>query len=125
MRTSSSSSLAFASQKLVCKESLYFSSYIMGTPRLFFGFVGASEEEFRLSDKEIIHQVKNVLRLKKGERITLFNGTGKELLAEIVDFENGFLLLKRLAVKENIQEPKTEGILYCSILKKENFELAI
>jgi len=79
----------------------------------------------RILDKEIIHQIRNVLRLKEGNEVIIFNNNLKEALTKIVKIDKNFLDLEILEIKENLIEPKREVILNCAILKKENFELVV
>lgn len=74
-------------------------------------------------DKDILNQVKNVLRLKSGNQILLADGKTNEALAEIVEFGGDFLKVKILQKEINENESTRKVILYCSLLKRENFEL--
>ena len=84
-----------------------------------------NQDNLRINDFEIYNQIRNVLRLKSGEQIILFDGESNEVKAEIlnIDHENKIIDLIVLEREKNQQEPKKEVILYCSILKRENFEL--
>ena len=78
----------------------------------------------RVEDNEMINQVKNVFRLKPGDKIALCDGQGRETIAEIKSFfKNGV----ELATSEiyNIPLPEKQTVLYLSLLKKDNFELVI
>jgi 16S rRNA (uracil1498-N3)-methyltransferase len=79
----------------------------------------------KISDKEIFNQVKNVLRLKVGDQIILADGKLNEALACIEKFEKDFFEVKILEISKNENEPKICAILYCSILKRENFEWVV
>ncbi len=81
------------------------------------------KEKLVLEDKEIFHQIKNVLRLKRGNEVFLFDGKEKEILAEIEMIEKNKIFLKRKEFIERKNEPEREVVLYCPILKRENFEL--
>lgn len=91
----------------------------------FIGDFDLSKEYLKISDQELINQLKNVFRLKTGDEILLGDGKKNEALACVEEISNGTatLIIKRTQKNEN--EPETYGILYCSILKKENFELAV
>jgi 16S rRNA (uracil1498-N3)-methyltransferase len=82
-------------------------------------------DNFEIHDKEIIWQIKNVLRLKVGEKIIVGNGQRQEVLAEIIEIEKSSVVLKVQSLNENDNEPKNSVTLYCSVLKKENFELVV
>lgn len=84
-----------------------------------------SKRKIEISNKEIFHQLKNVLRKKVGERIILFDGKQKEGIAEIKNYLKNKVEVEILKVRKNEKEPKVFVSLYCSILKKQNFELVV
>lgn len=69
--------------------------------------------------------MKNVLRKRVGERIILFNGSGKECMAEIKKFFRDKVEVEILEIMESTTEPKIFVSLFCSILKRVNFEFAV
>jgi 16S rRNA (uracil1498-N3)-methyltransferase len=81
--------------------------------------------KLEISEKEIFHQLKDVLRKSVGERIVLFNGTGIEAEAEIRKFLKDKVEIEILRIKRPEREPKIFISLFCSILKKLNFELIV
>jgi 16S rRNA (uracil1498-N3)-methyltransferase len=81
--------------------------------------------KLEILEKEIFHQVKNVLRKKVGDRIILFNGTGIEAEAEIKKFSKDKIEVEVLNIEKPEREPKIFVSLFCSILKKSNFELVV
>ncbi len=82
-------------------------------------------DELEIHDKEIVWQIKNVLRLKLGEKIIVGDGKSQEALAEITGIERSSVVLKVQSLQENDNESKNSVTLYCSVLKKENFELVV
>lgn len=42
------------------------------------------------------HHARDVLRMKRGEKLVLFNGRGREVTAEIVDLDSGEIRLRKL-----------------------------
>ena len=80
-------------------------------------------QDLSVFDKDILNQVKNVLRLKSGQQILLADGKANEALAEIIEFGGDFFRVKLLQKESNSNESARKVILYCSILKRENFEL--
>lgn len=68
--------------------------------------------------KEIFHQIKNVLRLKAGERFFLFDGSGYDFISEFFDKESARILEKIL----NRREPERKIYLFQSLLKKDKME---
>lgn len=91
----------------------------------FFGDFDFSKKVIKISDRDIYNQIKNVLRMEIGERIILCDGKLNEALSEIVNLGRSFIELKILDINKNENEFGVYGILYCSMLKKENFELVI
>jgi 16S rRNA (uracil1498-N3)-methyltransferase len=89
----------------------------------FFGNFDFNSEDIKISDKEICRQIKDVLRLKSGERIVLFNGNSEEAEVEIKKIDKNIVEVEIIGIKINDNEPEKEIILYCSILKGEHFEI--
>jgi 16S rRNA (uracil1498-N3)-methyltransferase len=75
-------------------------------------------------EREIVHQIVNVLRLSLHEEIVLSDGKGHEAPATIerVDKKEIHLLIGNVQRNEN--EPEREVTLCLAILKRENFEWA-
>ncbi len=82
-------------------------------------------DDLEIYDKEIVGQIKNVLHLKLGEKIIIGDGQGQEALAEITEIGKSSVVLKVQSLHKNDNEPKNLITLYCSVLKKENFELVV
>jgi len=74
-----------------------------------------------LNDKELVYQINKVLRLNPGEQISLSNGHGEALIFEIDKINHDNITIKFLNKSTELKSDK-EIILYCAILKKENFE---
>ncbi len=91
----------------------------------FIGKFPISDNEFWVGDEELVHQVRDVLKLRVGEKIVLVGGEGKEAICEITGFDGDYLGIKVLENKENQNDPKVSVELYLSILKNENFDLAV
>jgi 16S rRNA (uracil1498-N3)-methyltransferase len=89
----------------------------------FFGNFDLGAENIKISDKKTCHQIKDVLKIKPGERIILSNGGLKETLVEIVKIDKAGIEVKTIEAIINNREPKIKVILYCSILKGEHFEV--
>jgi len=73
----------------------------------------------------IIHQIRNVLRLRPGERIVLLDNSGWEYEVELLTVgqhqAQGRVVEKRL----NRSEPRTKITLYQAVLKRQNFEFVL
>jgi len=79
----------------------------------------------KCADKEFLNQIRNVLRLKAGNKILLFNGKMDETEAEIIEIQKDFIKLKILKIEKNSKESKIKVILCCSILKNQNFDIVV
>ncbi len=90
----------------------------------FIGDFDLSKEYLKIGDRDLVNQIKNVFRLKTGDELLLGDGKKKEALACVEEISKGVATLIIKRTQENENEPEIYGTLYCSILKKENFELA-
>jgi 16S rRNA (uracil1498-N3)-methyltransferase len=90
-------------------------------------FINTKIEEGNLEilEKGIFHQLKDVLRKRVGDKIILFNGTGIEAEAKIKKFLKDKIEVEILKIEKPEREPKVFVSLFCSILKKANFELVV
>lgn len=77
----------------------------------------------KIEDWDLFNQAKNVLKLKAGEKIVLGDGNMNEGTAEILEYGKNFIRVSINEIKTNENEPSQNVVLYCAILKKENFEL--
>lgn len=75
-------------------------------------------------DKKIIWKIKKVLRKRKKDQIVVVDRE-KEGLAEIEKILANKIILKILEIRFPKREPEVFVSLYCSILKKSNFELVV
>lgn len=82
--------------------------------------VGRQVEIF---DEAILHQMKNVFRLEKGDRVIFFDGGGKdvECVVEIISKKEGKFVVEKI---KDVFIPEKKVTLYLSLIKKDNFELA-
>jgi len=88
----------------------------------FIGKFDFSQSRLKIYDEEILKQIRNVLRLKKGDSIILADGKLNEAVVRITESDKKFLEVEILEKSVNKNEPERHGILYCAILKRENFE---
>ena len=90
----------------------------------FIGEYDLSKKEIEITNPEINNQIRAVLRIKKGEKIILSDGKGREALVtlDFISTEKITGLIDKMEVKK---ENERKVHLYLSILKKENFELAV
>lgn len=89
----------------------------------FIGNFNLSGDTIRVEDKEIVGQMKNVLRLKSKDRVILGDGNLNEALIEIEKIDKDLLSGKIIEAYKNLNESEKDVTLYCAVLKKENFEL--
>ena len=82
-----------------------------------------------IKERAIVHQMKNVLRLHKGDFVFLFNSypewQGFDFLAELKNIEGASAVFMLREKKQNIREPNKRLILFQSLIKKEKFELVL
>jgi 16S rRNA (uracil1498-N3)-methyltransferase len=89
----------------------------------FIGSFDLAKEKVEILNPENIKQIKDVLRLQKGDKIILSDGRGKNAEAEI-DFLSTDKIVCTLQEVSVEKETGAKVSLYLAILKKENFELA-
>lgn len=79
----------------------------------------------RIHDEEFHNQIKNVLRLAEGNTIIVADGITHEAEATITGFDKDTVELTLGEIVKNEAEPTRRVVLYLSMLKNSNFELAI
>ena len=94
-------------------------------PHRFIGNFDLSKKELFISDADFINQAKNVLRLKTGDELILCDGKLDEAVAEISLLTKDKVELAIIETRKNENESENHVSLYCSILKKENFEIVV
>jgi 16S rRNA (uracil1498-N3)-methyltransferase len=92
----------------------------------FFYKLNLNQDSLQINDTEIYNQIKNVLKLKPGKQIIICDGNSNEALAEILNIDVAKKTINTILLDKtkNNCESKKQITLYCSILKRENFELA-
>ncbi len=91
----------------------------------FIGSYDFSKKSLIVNDKELVGQLKNVLRLKTGGQVILVDNKQQEATATIVDFKKDSVEFAIESVMKNEKEAAIEVALYCAVIKKENFELVV
>lgn len=89
----------------------------------FIGNFDTGKANLKVQDKELVNQIRNVLRLEKGEEVILGDGNLNEAKVRITEIGRDFVGFEILERWQNQNEPEQSVVLYCSVLKKENFEL--
>lgn len=78
-----------------------------------------------VSDFEFRNQVKNVLRLDVGEEMVICDGQGHEAVATLQNVGASSVDVTVGTVADNASESFADVVLYCAVLKRENFELVV
>ncbi len=84
-----------------------------------------SAQKVSIEDIALVHQIKNVLKLKVGEAVDLLDGSGSEARGRIEKITASSIEVSILETKQESKNKMAKIILCCSILKKENFELVV
>lgn len=79
----------------------------------------------KIQDERVSFQCRNVLKLKKGEMVELFDGTGSEYLSEIDNVDRHSIFVRLTEKREPKTRERKEVLLFLSTIKKDNFELAV
>jgi 16S rRNA (uracil1498-N3)-methyltransferase len=79
-------------------------------------------KEIVATDKDLINQLKNVLRLKNGDEVLFLDGSGKEYKTVIKQLSNSVIDAEIVETLENKNEPELKITLYQSLCKKDKFE---
>ena len=79
----------------------------------------------RIHDADFYNQIHNVLRLAEGNTIVVADGITHEAEATITAFDKDTVELTLGEVIKNEAEPTRRVVLYLSMLKNSNFDLAI
>lgn len=90
----------------------------------FIGSFDLSKKEIEIINPENIKQIKDVLRMEKGDKIILSDGKGKEAEVVIDEITKNKISTSVLELISK-QELNRKVTLFLAILKKENFELSV
>lgn len=91
----------------------------------FIGNIDCSLDRIEIVDEEIVNQIVRVLRLGIGDQLILGDGNANECIGEIVDKQKERLVVSVVERFVNANDPAISTVLYCAILKRENFELVV
>lgn len=91
----------------------------------FIGDFDFSSSTIEIMDNNIVNQLMNVLRLGVGERLILGDGRGQECVGEISARQKNAITITIIERSTNENDPAVSAVLYCAILKRENFELVV
>ena len=79
----------------------------------------------RITDSALLHQMRNVLRLKVGDECMLADGKGNAARAIIVSIDKKSAEVAVKHVSRNENEPERHLTLFLSLLRRENTEWAL
>jgi len=75
-----------------------------------------------LNNADLLHQLKNVFRLEKGDEVVLLDNSGLEYRSKIELLSKSEGVFEVVEVTENKVTPKRDVCLCVSMIKKDNFE---
>jgi 16S rRNA (uracil1498-N3)-methyltransferase len=81
-----------------------------------------NKKEISIFDDEIIHQWKDVFRLRAGDKVILLDNTGFEYLCEVAMLAKGKADVKVIDRSAVSYSPAKNIWLYAAIIKKDNYE---
>lgn len=84
-----------------------------------------SSRLLRFYDREVVNQIKNVLKLRVGEEVVVGDGNENEARVRILEIKKDFVEGEISEVFKNENELDTAVVLYCALLKRENFEWVV
>jgi len=79
----------------------------------------------QIVDPHEIHHIKDVLRLKKGSEVCVFNGKSEEALTVIEEVRDTAVRLQVRSLRQKSREGRPRIILACAVPKKSKFELIL
>ena len=87
------------------------------------------KEIIMIKDRAIAHLMRDVLKLRKGEKAAFFNASpeqiGFDFIAELKNIEGNAAVFMFREKLENAREPSKKLVLYQSLIKKDKFEWAL
>lgn len=96
-------------------------SKYMKIHRFFVKEIIEKNDELVITDVDIIHQIKNVLRLREGVSVVLLDGSGKEYFGKVKIILKSESIFSKEKIKSNPQDIHITN-LYFSIPKKDKAE---
>lgn len=93
--------------------------------RFFVADTLAGAKQIIIRDKELIHQVRNVLRMTVGGQVVLLDGTGREYTVFITHIDPKGISCDILKSVKSSTQARREITLAFSLIKKNNMDLVI
>lgn len=78
-----------------------------------------------LSDREQVHQIRDVLKLTSGERVGFFDGSGSEWECEVLVVDKKEITFAVLGRRELGRQAQRSLTLFCAILKHDTFDWVV
>jgi 16S rRNA (uracil1498-N3)-methyltransferase len=78
-----------------------------------------------IKEREVIHKLRDVLRLKKDALIYVFDGKGREYLYRIKDRGKDYILIKKEKEERREQSPQNRVVLGFPLLKEEKVDFIL
>ncbi len=78
-----------------------------------------------LTERDVIHKIRDVLRLKKGEAIYIFDGEGKEYIYKLEKLEKRTILAKREVESRKVIFPSERLTLAFPLVKEEKINFIL
>jgi 16S rRNA (uracil1498-N3)-methyltransferase len=91
----------------------------------FIGEYDLSQGGLSVENAAFVSQLRNVLRLNAGDEIILADGRLNEAIVKITKFSKTSFEAEVLKAFRNTAEISGNIVLYCAVLKKTNFEIAV
>lgn len=82
----------------------------------------AENTRLTIVDRDVVHQIKNVLRYETGDQIAVCDGTGLEYLVELTEISKDAVSGNITVMETNMAEPKVAVTIYQSLLQRDNFD---
>jgi 16S rRNA (uracil1498-N3)-methyltransferase len=82
----------------------------------------ATTDDIAIHEKDEVHHLKDVMRLKKGDRFCVFNGRGEEAECELDSISSQMVSARILDVRREPHTNRFSIALACAIPKKTKFE---
>jgi len=79
-------------------------------------------EDITIQGKGLANQLSHVFRLKKGDEVVLFDGSGNDFVCSITDFQNESVTFTIKETTKSRYMPMRDIYLCASVVKKDNFE---
>ena len=93
--------------------------------RFFIKNIDLNQNSIEIEDVDVIHQIKNVLRLKAGDNISVFNQCETEVTGPIIELMKKKLIFSKENMKKKSRKNEIELDLCFSLIKKDKVEYVI